>query len=227
MKSFRKSEVAKCVDSPPFFNCYFSRNRVKMQSVQKSAIDKQFSWKRDDVTRGEERQDGKFMIDDHRSSWSSSNAKNGRKNNSRKRRAAKARAAASALIVIVWFENRPGIVICCLVVISLLVLLILLELLLVMVVILAVGANDDGIALCSQVPQLPIKQVGCTMYHCTYMWLPIMVVLYLPVATRRSTPSSLLSSSRSGSVNIEIKINSAYMYVIAKVGDLRRTVNNV
>ena len=62
MKSFRKSEVAKCVDSPPFFNCYFSRNRVKMQSVQKSAIDKQFSWKRDDVTRGEERQDGKFMI---------------------------------------------------------------------------------------------------------------------------------------------------------------------
>ena len=160
MKSFRKSEVAKCVDSPPFFNCYFSRNRVKMQSVQKSAIDKQFSWKRDDVTRGEERQDGKFMIDDHRSSWSSSNAKNGRKNNSRKRRAAKARAAASALIVIVWFENRPGIVICCLVVISLLVLLILLELLLVMVVILAVGANDDGIALCSQVPQLPIKQVG-------------------------------------------------------------------
>ena len=75
MKSFRKSEVAKCVDSPPFFNCYFSRNRVKMQSVQKSAIDKQFSWKRDDVTRGEERQDGKFMIDDH---WSS-NAKNGRR----------------------------------------------------------------------------------------------------------------------------------------------------
>ena len=64
------------------------------------------------------------------------------------------------MIVIVWFENRPGIVICCLVVISLLVLLILLELLLVMVVILAVGANDDGIALCSQVPQLPIKQVG-------------------------------------------------------------------
>ena len=136
------------------------------------------------------------------------------KDNSRKRRAAKARAAASALIVIVWFENRPGIVICCLVVISLLVLLILLELLLVMVVILAVGANDDGIALCSQVPQLPIKQVGCTMYHCTYMWLPIMVVLYLPVATRRSTPSSLLSSSRSGSVNIEIKINSAYVYAL-------------
>ena len=68
MKSFRKSEVAKCVDSPPFFNCYFSRNRVKMQSVQKlaSAIDKQFSWKRDDVTRGEERQDGKFMIIDHK-----------------------------------------------------------------------------------------------------------------------------------------------------------------
>ena len=31
----------------------------------------------------------------------------------------------------------------------------------------------------------------------------------------------------SGSVNIEIKIISAYMYVNAKVGDLRRTVNNV
>ena len=144
MKSFRKSEVAKCVDSPPFFNCYFSRNRVKMQSVQKlaSAIDKQFSWKRDDVTRGEERQDGKFMIDDQSlmikcQKWQKI------KDNSRKRRAAKARAAASALIVIVWFENRPGIVICCLVVILLLVLVILLELLLVMVVILAVGANDD------------------------------------------------------------------------------------